>query len=341
MVLAAGSGFLGVIAAGGGPAIGGSATASVATVDACTLLASASYSAGSECMYDAYVEAFENGELAALQSAVYAKMPSSTALGAVCHDSGHEAGRDAVESVKQAAGLVQRVGTLDDACSNAFLHGVLDKVASLKADKAGYEAVVAACQGTTGAILNSCSDGLGHSLWLRDLGLPFAISVCERFAERESGRCVGGIVMQMLRPNAFTGEDPLFGRDSTPQEWAKVCNDIQALTANQEMVRSCWYEVGSAALIPVDYLLQEIGVRLEEMLPSDVRALNTAWAAGIAKCEEFGDRAEDCERRIAEAVSWRVGDNQAWMEATCPVLGEKWRAYCLKARSMLKPGQRP
>ncbi len=196
------------------------------------------------------------------------------------------------------------------------------------------------CRSMTGAILNSCSDGIGHSLWLRGEGLPFAISVCENFEERERGRCTSGVVMQMLRPNAFTKAKPVIDENTPPSAWVAVCREVESLTKDPEMQRSCWYEMGQAAMIPVDLLLSKMGPRMKEMRPADVAALNKAWAAGMAQCAVFGERAEDCRQRIAESVSWRVADNPGWMAATCPALGEKWGKYCLSTHSILRPDER-
>ena len=296
------------------------------------LAACASYTDSGElqrCARDSWLQAFRTGELTAYYAQLDIWTRQVPALSVACHDAGHEAGRKALTDVGEGAGIVVNGGTPTGACNNGFLHGVLDEMAHRDSDRGDYDAVIAACETTNGLIRFACLDGIGHSAWLVGRGERFAVETCLTFRDpAEQASCTGSIVMQMYRDDPFTGERSYLDKDRPDEEIPVLCERLASLGATDPMVIECWRE-GATPITEAAMLAAETAENDEGLAPAErIRRGVVAWRAGYDRCTGFGARAVMCQEKVADAVTWSVGDDEVRKQQLCLAFPAPHQARC-------------
>ena len=303
-------------------------------LSACATLIDVDRQQAAECTAAAWTQAYEADRMTDFYAQLDILTRKVPMLSVECHESGHQAGRAALTSTDKAPDLLLSGGTATGVCNNGFLHGMLDKMAVMKADDETFGQVVAACATTDGFIRSACNDGIGHAAWLTGRGERYAVEVCTRFTEsHDRVSCAAGIVMQMYRNNPFTGKDMYLDMEQPSEQIPGLCGRFAEYGATEDMVDACWME-GANPIIE-KALIEAANLKENRDMPVNDRNERrvAAWKQGYDTCERFPGHEDGCRLRIVTSVTWTVGDDLAEKKILCKAFPAKDEDLCLTTTS--------
>ena len=292
-----------------------------------------------ECVARVWTSAYKAEALPTFYTALDKATAASGLLSTLCHESGHLVGRTALSDPARIVELFNVGSIASGSCNNGFLHGVLDKFAHLDPTPSNFAAITGACeQSKDFAIRSACNDGLGHSAWQSYYDVKQSTQICLMFKkDMDREQCIAGVVMQMMREDAFTGRPPAFAKGAALQAVPVACKEIMDAGATLNMYNFCYRQAAFPLIEEIGRLSQSLLARDADRSDAALAPIAKKMAAVITQCDRLGEEhIADCKDSTSRSITWVVGDDADLRSRICVFVEKPYDKVCSTARARVE-----
>ena len=190
-----------------------------------------------DCILRVWHEAYDAGQMPEHNRAMLAQQQLTPFISGMCHGLGHSIGTEYVEAGYPLEELLATQSEPPFSCNVGFLHGVMDGLAVSSPSTEEMLAAFASCEVMTPPNRPDCVDGAGHLAYQATHDDKASVRLCLSYG-REVDRvsCVGGIVMQMFRPESDGSQGADYRNEDAHLVMPAVCRSWRQFGRSLEVM---------------------------------------------------------------------------------------------------------
>lgn len=220
--------------------------------------------------------------------------------GILCHEAAHETSAKAIAAGEDPVAWLSLVAQRD-VCLGGLLHGVFDNyIPATISNEAAVRDIMEVCETLSGLFASTCADGAGHGIYQATHDTDAAIDMCLWFtSDSLRGSCVGGVVMQMFRPEADGSRPADYPLSKADTAGVRFCDEV-AEKSGQSVGEMCMYGLSHPYTEELDaktrLAVADEGGNLEDIAGE--------WLDKVDGCAAFGQWENSCRDIVGERLGY-------------------------------------